>query len=79
MGEDMAIKYLRGGGKMTIEKAIERLNTFVERHPGYDYSDLIPAIKLGIEALKRPENTRRIYPNPTAGPLPSETKEIAKL
>lgn len=37
---------------MTIDKAIERLEVFVERHPGPGYSDLIPSIKLGIEALK---------------------------
>ena len=37
---------------MNVEKAIERLETFVERHTSPGYTDLIPAIKLGIEALK---------------------------
>ena len=37
---------------MTIEKAIERLETFVERHTSAGYFDLIPALQLCIEALK---------------------------
>ena len=56
---------------MKIDKAIERLETFVERHTSAGYSDLIPALKLGIEALKRERKSRQ---GTFSIPLPGETK-----
>ena len=60
---------------MKLDKAIERLGTFVERHPGAGYSDLIPAIELGIEALRRVKRTRDKRFPVLGEELPSETKD----
>ncbi len=60
---------------MKIDKAIERLETFIERHPSAGYSDLIPAIQLGIEAMKRLHVLRLISTNEDAHLLPGETDE----
>ncbi len=60
---------------MTIDKAIERLETFIERHPSAGYSDLIPAVQLGIEALERYVDLRKYNIIPHWEKLPGETKD----
>ena len=58
---------------MTIDEAIERLETFVERHTSAGYSDLIPAIKLSIKALKRCRTLAQESKLWALDPLPGET------
>lgn len=60
---------------MTPEEAIKRTETFIERHPGYDYSTLIPALQLGIEALKFTLAVRGTILHYATLPLPGETKD----
>lgn len=60
---------------ITIEKSIERQETFIERHPGYSYSDLIPAMQLGIEALKFKKALADSPYGPRYALLPGETKD----
>ncbi len=59
---------------MKINEAIERLETFVERHTSAGYSDLIPALKLGIEALKRRKRESERTSKWADIPLLGETK-----
>ena len=60
---------------MKIETAIEILT--YRSNPRYKYYDdkELPAIKLGIEALKREQLLRREIPYDRNGLLPGETKE----
>lgn len=60
---------------MTTDKAIERLETFVERHPGPSYSTLIPAIQLSIEALQAYTQARKLGLPLRCELLPSETTD----
>ena len=60
---------------MTLDKTIEILDTHQCDLPRNEVPDLIAAIKLGIEALKR-ELRNRADPNYVlVGPLPGETDE----
>lgn len=60
---------------MTLEVAIKLLNKDLDDPGSVDIMDLNKAQQLSIEGLERLENARRIYPNPTTGFLPSETRE----
>jgi len=61
---------------MTIDEAIEILE--LELHPSVKLSthSSKDAVKLGIEALKRIQNSRRVWDVWNLGPLPGETKEM---
>jgi len=71
----MEMKEIQPSRGMTLSKAIERL----EEHTHYAYKvgqpNLLSAIKLGIEALKRIEATRLVRKQGTVVLLPGETEE----
>ena len=58
---------------MTLKKAIERLETFIERHPSAGYAELIPALKLLIEAGKQRQQDLLGNPLLDGELLPGET------
>ena len=60
---------------MTIEKAIGYLQGEMGYVRGIGMQSRIGAIKLGIGALKRELEHRKIDNSPCAGILPGETKE----
>jgi hypothetical protein len=60
---------------MNIEKAIEILENHQCDMPRNEVPDLVTAIKLGIEALKRIQASREHFSHVYPTPLPGETKE----
>lgn len=71
--QDMRISPCTTADETLPGEAIERLETFVERHTSAGYSDLIPSINLGIEALKQCQRLRELRSEKYL--LPGETKE----
>lgn len=61
--------------KMTINKAIQILETENKNPWNWDNSPLRHAVKLGIEALRREQILRREVPYDRDGLLPGETEE----
>ena len=57
---------------MKIDKAIELLNTTIKTLPATLRDDEKDAVRLGIEALKRIKDDRRINPDLNPYPLPGE-------
>jgi len=59
---------------MLLKKAIEILENHQADMPRNEVPDLIDAIKLGIEGLKRLRTIRTPYREVGYSPLPGETK-----
>jgi len=65
---------------MKTSKAIELLEEWIKHPPGVVFSSELPAVKLGIEALRRCKTLAENNPLWAAKPLPGETieKEVLK-
>lgn len=60
---------------MTLEEAIKQLTEWVEYPPGVVFSTELPAVKLGIEALKYRLQLEQEDSNVILEPLPGETED----
>ena len=60
---------------MTLDKAIEILNSVEPDSRPFDYEEEKEAIRLGIEALKAWKERRENYPMLNTYRLPGETEE----